>query len=104
MKFKLGYLEFTLSSLGRGGWVGSGSRVYNCCVRICTLLIGISRVRIVHFDCLEFTLLKGALEFTLFSGMVWSSHCSVGWSEVHIVQWDGLEFTFFSGVYCSSHC
>ena len=24
------------------------------------------------------------------------SHCSVGWSEVHIVHWGGLEFTLLS--------
>ena len=44
------------------------------------------------------------MEFTLFSGVVWGSHCSVGLSRVHIVQWGGLEFTFFSGVVWDSHC
>ena len=44
------------------------------------------------------------LEFTLFSGVVWSSHCSVGWSAVHIVQWGGLQFTLLSGGIWSSHC
>ena len=54
------------------------------------------------------------LELKLFSGMVWSSHCSVGWSGVHIVQCGdlelslfsggGLEFTLFSGMVWSSHC
>ena len=43
-------------------------------------------------------------EFTLFGGVVWRSHCSVGWSKVHIVQWGGLEFTLFSGVVWSTHC
>ena len=27
----------------------------------------------------------GGLEFTLFSGVVWNSHCSVGWSGVYAV-------------------
>ena len=36
------------------------------------------------------------LEFTLFSEMVLSSHCSVGWFGVHIVSWGGLEFTLLS--------
>ena len=46
----------------------------------------------------------GSLEFTLFSGIVWSSHCSVGWSGVYIVQWGDLEFTLFSGAVFSLHC
>ena len=44
----------------------------------------------------------GGLEFTLFSGVVWSSHCTVGWSGVHIIQLDGLEFTLFTVVVWSS--
>ena len=40
----------------------------------------------------------------LFNGMVWSSHCSVGWSGVHIVQCGDLELSLFSGMVCSSHC
>ena len=42
------------------------------------------------------------LEFKLFSGVVWSSHCTVGWSGVHIIQLDGLEFTLFTVVVWSS--
>ena len=38
----------------------------------------------------------------MFSEVVWSSHCSVGWSGIHFVQWGGLEFTLFSGVIWSS--
>ena len=40
----------------------------------------------------------------MFSWVVWSSHCSVGWYGVHIVQWVGIEFTLFSAVILSSHC
>ena len=53
-----------------------------------------SRVPIVQWGCLY---------FTLFIGVVWSSHCSVG-SGVHIVQWGGLYFTLFIGVVWSSYC
>ena len=47
---------------------------------------------------------SSGLEFALFSEVVWSSHCLVGWSGVHIVQWGGLEFTLFSWMVWSSHC
>ena len=35
------------------------------------------------------------IEFTLFSAVILSSHCSVGWFGVHIVLWGGLEFRLF---------
>ena len=59
-----------------------------------------SGVHIVSWGCREWC----GLEFTLFSGVVCSWHCSVGWSGVHIVQLDGLEFILFSGMVWSSHC
>ena len=40
----------------------------------------------------------------MFSGVVLISHCSEGWSGVHIVQRGDMEFTLFSGAVCSSHC